>query len=102
MRAAQDPAAYSALFGGDMNALADSPDAAADGRGPCLLACVRALAGSRYDVYFPGHMSSAPGRSRPQGANGQRGVTLTLPLERINEGFDPMKRGESIRSVVPY
>jgi Zn-dependent alcohol dehydrogenase len=25
-----------------------------------------------------------------------------LPLERINEGFDLMKKGESIRSVVLY
>jgi Zn-dependent alcohol dehydrogenase len=28
--------------------------------------------------------------------------THTLPLERINEGFDLMARGESIRSVVVY
>jgi S-(hydroxymethyl)glutathione dehydrogenase / alcohol dehydrogenase len=29
-------------------------------------------------------------------------ITHRLPLERINEGFDLMKRGESIRSVVIY
>src|SRR6202166_1652371 len=29
-------------------------------------------------------------------------ITHTLPLERINEGFDLMSRGESIRSVVLY
>ena len=29
-------------------------------------------------------------------------VTHTLPLDRINEGFDLMKRGESIRSVVIF
>jgi S-(hydroxymethyl)glutathione dehydrogenase/alcohol dehydrogenase len=29
-------------------------------------------------------------------------ITHRLPLERINEGFDLMKRGESIRSVVLY
>ncbi|HRH01046.1 MAG TPA: zinc-binding dehydrogenase [Polyangiaceae bacterium] len=29
-------------------------------------------------------------------------ITHTLPLERINEGFDLMKRGESIRTVVTY
>ena len=29
-------------------------------------------------------------------------ITHTLPLERINEGFDLMKRGDSIRSVVLY
>ncbi len=29
-------------------------------------------------------------------------VTHTLPLERINEGFDLMHRGESIRAVVKY
>jgi S-(hydroxymethyl)glutathione dehydrogenase/alcohol dehydrogenase len=29
-------------------------------------------------------------------------ITHTLPLERINEGFDLMKHGESIRSVVLY
>ena len=29
-------------------------------------------------------------------------ITHTLPLERINEGFDMMARGESIRSVVVY
>jgi S-(hydroxymethyl)glutathione dehydrogenase/alcohol dehydrogenase len=29
-------------------------------------------------------------------------ITHTLPLERINEGFDLMHRGESIRSVVMY
>ncbi|MES2261954.1 MAG: S-(hydroxymethyl)glutathione dehydrogenase/class III alcohol dehydrogenase [Pseudomonadota bacterium] len=29
-------------------------------------------------------------------------ITHTLPLEQINEGFDLMKRGESIRSVVVY
>ncbi|MBN9475516.1 MAG: S-(hydroxymethyl)glutathione dehydrogenase, partial [Burkholderiales bacterium] len=29
-------------------------------------------------------------------------ITHTLPLERINEGFDLMKNGESIRSVVLY
>ena len=29
-------------------------------------------------------------------------ITHTLPLERINEGFDLMERGESIRSVVLY
>jgi len=29
-------------------------------------------------------------------------ITHQLPLERINEGFDLMKRGESIRSVVVY
>jgi S-(hydroxymethyl)glutathione dehydrogenase/alcohol dehydrogenase len=29
-------------------------------------------------------------------------ITHTLPLERINEGFDLMKSGESIRTVVLY
>ncbi len=29
-------------------------------------------------------------------------ITHTLPLDRINEGFDLMHRGESIRSVVVY
>jgi S-(hydroxymethyl)glutathione dehydrogenase/alcohol dehydrogenase len=29
-------------------------------------------------------------------------ITHTLPLERINEGFELMERGESIRSVVLY
>jgi S-(hydroxymethyl)glutathione dehydrogenase/alcohol dehydrogenase len=29
-------------------------------------------------------------------------ITHTLPLARINEGFDLMHRGESIRSVVVY
>ncbi len=29
-------------------------------------------------------------------------ITHRLPLERINEGFDLMHRGESIRSVVIY
>ncbi len=29
-------------------------------------------------------------------------ITHTLPLERINEGFDLMTKGESIRSVVVY
>jgi S-(hydroxymethyl)glutathione dehydrogenase / alcohol dehydrogenase len=29
-------------------------------------------------------------------------ITHTLPLDRINEGFDLMERGESIRSVVLY
>jgi S-(hydroxymethyl)glutathione dehydrogenase/alcohol dehydrogenase len=29
-------------------------------------------------------------------------ITHTLPLERINEGFDLMERGESIRSVVVF
>jgi len=29
-------------------------------------------------------------------------ITHTLPLERINEGFELMSRGESIRSVVVY
>jgi S-(hydroxymethyl)glutathione dehydrogenase / alcohol dehydrogenase len=29
-------------------------------------------------------------------------ITHTLPLDRINEGFDLMKSGESIRSVVVY
>ena len=29
-------------------------------------------------------------------------ITHTLPLERINEGFDLMHRGESIRAVVVY
>jgi S-(hydroxymethyl)glutathione dehydrogenase/alcohol dehydrogenase len=29
-------------------------------------------------------------------------ITHTLPLDHINEGFDLMKRGESIRSVVMY
>jgi S-(hydroxymethyl)glutathione dehydrogenase/alcohol dehydrogenase len=29
-------------------------------------------------------------------------ITHTLPLERINEGFELMERGESIRSVVIY
>ena len=29
-------------------------------------------------------------------------ITHTLTLEQINEGFDLMKRGESIRSVVIY
>lgn len=29
-------------------------------------------------------------------------ITHTLPLERINEGFDLMNRGESIRSIVMY
>jgi S-(hydroxymethyl)glutathione dehydrogenase/alcohol dehydrogenase len=29
-------------------------------------------------------------------------ITHTMPLERINEGFDLMKRGESIRSVVLF
>jgi S-(hydroxymethyl)glutathione dehydrogenase/alcohol dehydrogenase len=29
-------------------------------------------------------------------------ITHKLPLERINEGFDLMTRGESIRSVVVY
>ncbi|MDB5985352.1 MAG: S-(hydroxymethyl)glutathione dehydrogenase/class alcohol dehydrogenase [Nevskia sp.] len=29
-------------------------------------------------------------------------ITHILPLERINEGFELMARGESIRSVVVY
>ena len=29
-------------------------------------------------------------------------ITHKLPLDRINEGFDLMTRGESIRSVVVY
>ena len=29
-------------------------------------------------------------------------ITHILPLERINEGFELMHRGESIRSVVVY
>ena len=29
-------------------------------------------------------------------------ITHTLPLEKINEGFDLMTRGESIRTVVLY
>jgi S-(hydroxymethyl)glutathione dehydrogenase / alcohol dehydrogenase len=29
-------------------------------------------------------------------------ITHVLPLERINEGFDPMHAGKSIRSVVVY
>jgi S-(hydroxymethyl)glutathione dehydrogenase/alcohol dehydrogenase len=29
-------------------------------------------------------------------------ITHHLPLERINEGFELMKSGESIRSVVVY
>ena len=29
-------------------------------------------------------------------------ITHILPLEKINEGFDLMTRGESIRSVVVY
>jgi S-(hydroxymethyl)glutathione dehydrogenase/alcohol dehydrogenase len=29
-------------------------------------------------------------------------ITHTMPLERINEAFDLMRRGESIRSVVIY
>jgi S-(hydroxymethyl)glutathione dehydrogenase/alcohol dehydrogenase len=29
-------------------------------------------------------------------------ITHRLPLEQINEGFDLMKRGESIRAVVLY
>jgi S-(hydroxymethyl)glutathione dehydrogenase/alcohol dehydrogenase len=29
-------------------------------------------------------------------------ITHALPFERINEGFDLMRRGESIRSVVTY
>jgi S-(hydroxymethyl)glutathione dehydrogenase/alcohol dehydrogenase len=29
-------------------------------------------------------------------------ITHTLPLDRINDGFDLMERGESIRSVVVY
>jgi S-(hydroxymethyl)glutathione dehydrogenase/alcohol dehydrogenase len=29
-------------------------------------------------------------------------ITHTLPLDRINEGFDLMRRGESIRSVVTF
>ena len=29
-------------------------------------------------------------------------ITHTLPLEKINDGFDMMERGESIRSVVVY
>jgi S-(hydroxymethyl)glutathione dehydrogenase/alcohol dehydrogenase len=29
-------------------------------------------------------------------------ITHRLPLQQINEGFDLMKRGESIRAVVLY
>ena len=29
-------------------------------------------------------------------------ITHVLPLERINEGFDLMHEGESIRAVVKY
>jgi len=29
-------------------------------------------------------------------------ITHVLPFEQINEGFDLMRRGESIRSVVVY
>ena len=29
-------------------------------------------------------------------------ITHTLPLDRINEGFELMKSGQSIRSVVLY
>jgi S-(hydroxymethyl)glutathione dehydrogenase / alcohol dehydrogenase len=27
-------------------------------------------------------------------------ITLRLPLERINDGFDAMRRGEVVRAVV--
>jgi S-(hydroxymethyl)glutathione dehydrogenase/alcohol dehydrogenase len=29
-------------------------------------------------------------------------ITHTLPLEKINDAFDLMRKGESIRSVVVY
>ena len=29
-------------------------------------------------------------------------ITHVLPLEQINEGFELMRRGESIRTVVTY
>jgi S-(hydroxymethyl)glutathione dehydrogenase/alcohol dehydrogenase len=29
-------------------------------------------------------------------------VTHTMPLERINEAFDPMHEGKSIRTVIKY
>jgi S-(hydroxymethyl)glutathione dehydrogenase/alcohol dehydrogenase len=29
-------------------------------------------------------------------------ITHVIPLERINEGFDLMRRGESIRTVVQF
>ena len=29
-------------------------------------------------------------------------ITHTMPLDRINEGFDLMHKGESIRGVVVY
>ena len=29
-------------------------------------------------------------------------ITHTMPLEKINDAFDLMQRGESIRSVVLY
>jgi S-(hydroxymethyl)glutathione dehydrogenase/alcohol dehydrogenase len=29
-------------------------------------------------------------------------ITHVMPLERINDGFDLMHKGESIRSVVTY
>jgi S-(hydroxymethyl)glutathione dehydrogenase/alcohol dehydrogenase len=29
-------------------------------------------------------------------------ITHVLPFEQINEGFDLMRRGESIRAVVAY
>jgi S-(hydroxymethyl)glutathione dehydrogenase/alcohol dehydrogenase len=34
--------------------------------------------------------------------NIDRLITHTMPLEEINQGFDLMKRGESIRGVVLF
>ena len=42
----------------------------------------------------------------PRGVGGKINIddliTHVLPLDRINEGFDLMHRGESIRTVVQY
>ena len=40
--------------------------------------------------------------STPQELKIDELITHRLPLERINEGFELMERGESIRSVVVY
>ena len=44
----------------------------------------------------------AGARSRSKPAPFDHLIRHTMPLENINKGFDPMKRGESIRSVVMH
>ena len=58
-----------------------------------------AFGGVKGRIAVAGHASSGPCAARSRSTSS---MTHTMPLERINEAFDLMHEGKSIRSVIHF